>query len=69
MKRFPINRSIRNEHSLAHFNIRSTRDTHLYDDIQDFLLKNNLSTYVLVDKLINQDFSLARFTYDDHPQF
>jgi len=67
MKRFPLYRSKRNEYSLFHFNIRSIKDTQLYDDIEYFLCKNNLSTFVLVDKLLNHDFSHARYTDHDYP--
>jgi len=67
MKRFPKYRSRRNEYSLLHFNIRYTKDTRLYDDIEDFLLKHNLSSDSLVDRLINQDFSHARYTDHNYP--
>jgi len=68
MKRYPIYRSKRNEYSLVHFNIRSTKDTHLYDDIENFLLKHNLSTDILVDMLVNHNFSHARYTDHNYPQ-
>ena len=67
MKRFPVYKSKRNEYSLFHFNIRSTKDTCLSDDFQDFLVKHNLSSDILVDMLINQDFSHARYTDHDYP--
>ena len=67
MKKYPLNRSKRNEYSLIHFNIRSRKDTCLYDDIEDFFAKHNLSSNVLVDKIINQSFSHARYTDHDYP--
>ena len=66
-KRFPFYRSKRNEYSLFHFNIRSKKDFHLYDDIENFLIKRNVSSNILVDMLINQDFSHARYTEHDYP--
>jgi len=68
MKRYPSYRSQRNEYSHYHFNIRSNKDTKLYDDIENFLTKRNVSTYLLVDRLINHDFSLARYTDHEYPQ-
>jgi len=67
MKKYPIYRSKRNEYSLINFNTRAAKDTCLYDDIEDFLAKHDLSSYILVDMLINQDFSHARFTNHDYP--
>jgi len=67
MKKYPLNRSKRNEYSLIHFNIRSRKDTSLYDDTEDFFAKHNLSSNVLVDKIINHSFSHARYTDHDYP--
>jgi len=67
MKKYPLYRSKRNEYSLIHFNIRSRKDTCLYDDIEDFLVKRNLSSYILVDKIINHSFSHARYTDHEYP--
>jgi len=67
MKKYPLNRSKRNEYSLFHFNIRSRKDTCLYDDIEDFFAKRNLSSNILVDKIINQSLSHARYTDHDYP--
>jgi hypothetical protein len=68
MKKYPLNRSIRNEYSLKHFNIRSTKDAHLFDDVEDFIKKNNVGLDSLVDKLVNNHFSHARYTDPEHPQ-
>jgi len=67
MRKYPIYRSKRNEHSHSHFNIRSTKDTCLYDDIEDFFAKRNLSSNILVDMLVDQSFSHARYTDHDYP--
>ena len=67
MKKYPLNRSKRNEYSLIHFNIRYTKDTCLYDDIEDFFAKRNLSSNILVDMLVDQSFSHARYTDHDYP--
>jgi len=69
MKKYPINRSIRNEYSLKYFNIRSDKDTHLFDDVEDFMLKNDVGLDILVDKLLDNHFSHARYTEHDHPQW
>jgi len=68
MKKYPINRSVRNEYSHIHFNIRYTKDAHLFDDIEDFMLKNNVGLGTLVDKLVSNHFSHARYTDHNHPQ-
>ena len=66
-KRFPLYRSKRNEYSLLHFNIRSTKDTRLYDDIENFLVKRNVSSDIFVDMLIKQDFTHTRYTEHNYP--
>lgn len=68
MKKYPINRSKRNEYSHKHFIIRSTKDAHLFADVEDFMAKNNVSLGNLVDKLVNNHFSHARYTDPEHPQ-
>jgi len=67
MRKYPLYRSKRNEYSLNHFNIRSTKDTYLYDDIEDFFAKRNVSSNILVDMLLDQSFSHARYTDHDYP--
>ena len=68
MKKYPLNRSIRNEYSLKHFNIRYTKDAHLFADVEDFMAKHNLGSGDLVDMLVNNRFSHARYTDPEHPQ-
>jgi len=67
MRKYTIYRSKRNEYSLNHFNIRSKKDTCLYDDIEDFFAKHNLSAYIIVDKIVNNNFSHIRFTDHEYP--
>jgi hypothetical protein len=67
MKKFPVFISKRNEYSLFHFNIRYIKDTCLYDDVEDFFAKHNLSSNIMVDRLINQSFTHARYTDHDYP--
>ena len=67
MRKYPIYRSKRNEYSLIHFNIRHRKDTCLYDDVEDFFAKRNLSSNILVDMLVNQTFAHARFTDHEYP--
>jgi hypothetical protein len=67
MRKYPIYRSKRNEYSLIHFSIRRKKDTCLYDDIENLFNKRNLSSNILVDMLINQSFSHARYTDHDYP--
>ena len=68
MNNYPINRSVRNEHSLKHFTIRTIKDTHLFDDVENFISTHNLGLDDLVDKLLNNHFSRARYTDHNHPQ-
>ena len=67
MRKYPINRSFRNEYSLEHYAIRSIRDACLDADVGDFLMKHDLSTNHLVCLLVSQHFSLARYTDPEYP--
>jgi len=67
MKKYPINRSVRNEYSLKHFNIRSSKDDYLFNDVEYFLTKHNLGSGDLVDKLLRNHFSHLRYTDHDYP--
>ena len=67
MRKLPLNRSIRNEHSLEHFAIRSKRDACLHADVEDFLAKHNVSSDRLADLLVSHHFSLARYTDPEYP--
>ena len=67
MKKYPLYRSVRNEYSLKHFTIRSDKDTHLFNDVENFMLKHNLGLGSLVEKLVSNHFSHARYTDHNHP--
>ena len=67
MRKYPLNRSKRNEYSLKHFTIRSAKDAHLFDDVEDFVSKHNLGSGELVDLLVSNRFSHARYTDHEHP--
>ena len=68
MRKYPIYRSKRNEYSLIHFNIRYAKDARLFDDVENFMLKHCVGTGSLVDMLVTNQFSHARYTDPDHPQ-
>jgi len=67
MRKYPLNRSVRNEYSLKHFTIRSAKDARLFDDVEDFVSKHNLGSGELVDLLVNNRFSHARYTDHEYP--
>ena len=67
MRKYPLYRSVRNEYSLKHFTIRSAKDARLFADVEDFMSKHNLGSGDLVDMLINNRFSHARYTDHEHP--
>ncbi|MDR0272980.1 MAG: hypothetical protein LBI27_06655 [Clostridiales bacterium] len=62
-----ITKSIRKASSLIRYDLRVTKDTALHDDVQNFLLHRQESTSRLVDRLINNDFALARYTDPTYP--
>ena len=67
MKKYPLNRSVRNEYSLLHFTTRSTKDALLFDDVEYFMSKHDTGLGRLVDKLVSNHFSHARYTDHDYP--
>jgi hypothetical protein len=62
-----ITKSIRNASSLTRFDLRVKKDTCLHDDVENFLLHRQESTSRLVDKLLSNDFALARYTDPTYP--
>ena len=62
-----INESLRKASSLARYSIRLRKDTCLHDDVEDFLFRRQPSISHLVDKLLNDDFILARRTDPKYP--
>jgi hypothetical protein len=64
---FPLYRSVRKEHSFAQYAIRAKKDLCLYDDVEDFISKHGGRLDVLVGKLLNDDFTLSRYTDPSYP--
>ena len=62
-----INKSVRKASSLVRYSIRMRKDTCLYDDVEYFMTHHQASTSHLVDKLLNNDFVLARYTDPTYP--
>ena len=62
-----INKAVRKASSFERYSIRAKKDTCLQDDVEDFIAKHGGSIPRLVDKLINNDFVLARFTDPTYP--
>ena len=65
--KYPLNRSKLKEHSIYHYAIRSEKDSCLYNDVGDFMTKHGDNIPCLVDKLLNNDFVLARYTDPAYP--
>jgi len=62
-----ITESVRKANSLTRFSIRATRNDCLHDDMSCYLSRKQLDTSRLVDKLLNNDFVLARCTDPEYP--
>ena len=60
-------KSVRNASSLSRFAIRATESDRLHDDVEDFLFRTQADTSRLVDKLLNKEFLLARYTDPTYP--
>jgi hypothetical protein len=60
-------KSVRKESSLLRYELRTKKDVCLFNDVEDFLLHRQGSVSCLVDKLINKDFVLARYTDPTYP--
>jgi len=60
-------KSVRRASSLKRYAIRAGKDTCLHNDVGDFLAKHGTGTARLVDKLLNNDFVLARYTDPTYP--
>jgi hypothetical protein len=60
-------KSVRKANSLIRFSIRATKNDCLHDDVENFLFRTQADTSRLVDKLLNNDFMLARFTDPTYP--
>jgi hypothetical protein len=66
-RKYPLNRSILKEYSLYHYAIRSEKDSSLYDDAGDFMVKNGDRVDALVTKLLNNDFIFSRYADPSYP--
>ena len=62
-----INKSVRKASSFVRYSIRMKKDTCLYNDVEYFMMHHQASTSHLVDKLLNNDFVLARYTDPTYP--
>jgi hypothetical protein len=62
-----IIKSVRKASSLTRFVIRATKSDCLHDDVENFLFRTQADTSRLVDKLLNNDFLLARYTDPTYP--
>jgi len=59
--------SIRKESSLARYSVRAWKDACLHDDVEYFLTYRQENVSRLVDKLLNNEFVLARYTDPTYP--
>ena len=62
-----ITKSIRKASSLIRYEIRLYKDTCLHNDVGYFTAYRQPSVSVLVDKLLNNDFVLARYSDPTYP--
>jgi len=62
-----IIKSIRKASSLTWYAVRVKKDACLHDDVGDFMVHHQQTVSRLVEKLLNNDFTLARFTDPDYP--
>jgi hypothetical protein len=64
---FPVYISKRKEHSHIRFKLRVRKDTCLYNDAEDFIFKNPSNLNDLVNMLLYNRFSHARYTDPEYP--
>jgi len=62
-----INESIRKESSLTRLSIRARMNDCLHDDVETFLRLTQADTSRLVDKLLNNDFIMDRYSDPSYP--
>jgi hypothetical protein len=67
VRKYPLNRSKLKEYSLLHYAIRSQKDSCLHHDVYDFMAKHGGRVDDLVSKLLNDDFTLSRYTDHSYP--
>jgi hypothetical protein len=59
--------TVRKASSLTRYSIRAKKDTCLHDDVEYFGFHRQQSVSQLVEKLLNNDFVLARYTDPSYP--
>jgi len=64
---YPIYVSKAKEHSYTRFAIRAKKDTCLYNDAENFIIKRPANLNALVDMLLDGSFSHARYTDPEYP--
>ena len=62
-----ITQSIRKASSLKRFSVRAKKIDCLHDDVEHFLSRSQPDISRLIDKLLNDDFVLARYTDPAYP--
>ena len=62
-----ITQSIRKASSLKSFSIRAKMNDCLHDDVEYFLSRTQPNISRLVDKLLSNDFALARYADPEYP--
>jgi len=60
-------KAVRKDCSLTRYRIRVLKDTCLYDDAEHFMVKHGDNITLLVDKLLDNEFLLARYTDPAYP--
>jgi hypothetical protein len=66
-KTYPIYISKRKEHSMLRYAIRAVKDECLQDDVENFMTKQGGRLDYLVEKLLNKEFILSRYTDQSYP--
>jgi hypothetical protein len=64
---YPIYVSKPKEHSFARFAMRTKKDTCLYNDAENFMAKRPANLNGLVNMLLDNRFSHARYTDPEYP--
>ena len=64
---YPVYISKHNKHSISRYIIRAEIDSCLHDDVEEFMANHGGRLDILVDKLMNNDFFLSRYTDPSYP--
>jgi len=57
-----------NEYSYARYTLRIRKDSILYDEVEDFMMKKGTSLNYLATKLLDDHFSKLRYCDPQYPQ-